>query len=136
MKRSAVVFLIVALPQSLSAQPFPAGGSLNATQKLGRDLFTQHCMVCHEHTQINMAPHFGPDISSQSLGGQDKALFDQISNGSPNMPGFKYVFNPQQIQAIVAYVKSLPAPPSPPAPGTARAAPRDEKPSQGDRHDD
>jgi len=33
-----------------------------------------------------------------------------ISNGTPNMPGFKYHFRPDQIDAIVAYVKTLPAP--------------------------
>jgi mono/diheme cytochrome c family protein len=126
MKRSAVVFLILAVPQVALAQPFPAGASLNAQQKLGRDLFTQHCMVCHEHTQITLAGHFGPDISGASLGGSDKALFEQISNGSPNMPGFKYVFEPDQIQAIVAYVKSLPQP----------VEPHTDKATRGSKSDD
>jgi mono/diheme cytochrome c family protein len=132
MKRSAVLFLIAAIPQTALAQPYPADATLDATQKLGRDLFTQHCMVCHEHTQLASAGHFGPDISGQSLGGKDDALFNQISNGSPNMPGFKYVFDPQQIRAIVAYVKSLPTP----AATATRVVPQGEKPSQGDRHDD
>jgi mono/diheme cytochrome c family protein len=116
------------VPQAAVAQTFPAETSLNATQRLGRDLFTQHCMVCHEHSQITAAGHFGPDISGQSLGGKDTALFAQISDGSPNMPGFKYVFSPDQIQAIVAYMKALPVP--------ARPAPRAQKPSEGDRSND
>jgi len=128
MKRSALLFLIAAISQTAAAQPFPAEDSLNATQKLGRDLFTQHCMVCHEHTQITSAGHFGPDISGQSLGGKDNALVDQISNGSPNMPGFKFVFDPTQIRAIVAYVKSLPAP--------AQEAPRAVKATPGSKADD
>jgi mono/diheme cytochrome c family protein len=130
MMRSVILFLVAALPQTVSAQPYPAAASLDATQTLGRDLFVQHCMVCHEHTQITSAGHFGPDISGQSLGGKDNALFDQISNGSPNMPGFKYVFDPQQIRAIVGYVKALPAP------APKGAAPRAEKSPEGDRHDD
>jgi mono/diheme cytochrome c family protein len=128
MKRGAMIFLLAAIPQVVAAQPFPADASLDATQKLGRDLFTQHCVVCHEHTQITAAGHFGPDISGQSLGGNDKAIFDQISNGSPNMPGFKYVFAPDQIGAIVAYVKVLPMPPQP--------APHAEKPARGSNTDD
>jgi mono/diheme cytochrome c family protein len=128
MKRSALLFLIAAIPQIAAAQPFPAGNSLNPTQSLGRDLFTQHCVVCHERTQITAAGHFGPDISGQSLGGNDKALFDQISNGSPNMPGFKYVFTPEQITAIVAYVKLLPAP--------AHEAPRADKSPKGSDSND
>ena len=129
MLRSALMLaLVAALPAAASAQPFPAEGTLYATQRLGRDLFTQHCMVCHEHTQITLAAHFGPDVSAQSLGGKDSALFQQISNGSPNMPGFKYMFDQQQISAIVSYVKLLPTPP--------REAPREQKPSEGARHDD
>jgi mono/diheme cytochrome c family protein len=38
-----------------------------------------------------------------------------ISNGTPNMPGFKYHFAPDQIDAIVSYLKTLPAPPARPA---------------------
>jgi mono/diheme cytochrome c family protein len=38
-----------------------------------------------------------------------------ISNGTPRMPGFKYHFEPAQIDAIVAYLKTIPTPP-PPAP--------------------
>ena len=132
MRRCAVplfaVLLAAIAPQTLAAQPYPAEDQLNAQQKLGRDLFVQHCMVCHEHTQITAAGHFGPDISGQSLGGKDNALFAQISDGSPNMPGFKYVFDPERMRAIVAYVKALPQP--------GRPAPRAEKNSQGDRHDD
>jgi mono/diheme cytochrome c family protein len=39
-----------------------------------------------------------------------------ISNGTPRMPGFKYHFEPTQIEAIVAYLKTIPAPPAPASP--------------------
>ncbi len=132
--RSVIVFPFAAVlqfavqPLAALAQTYPADGALDATQKIGRDLFTGHCMVCHEHTQISLADHFGPDISGRSLGGRDDALVAQISNGSPNMPGFKYVFDEAQIRAIVAYVKSLPTP--------VHRAQRDEKTPEGDRHAD
>jgi mono/diheme cytochrome c family protein len=123
MLRSAAIALFVfAVPQFASAQPFPAEDSLNPVQKTGRALFTQHCLVCHVHTQITGGAHFGPDLSSKSLGGQEKLLAEVIGNGSPNMPGFKYVFAPQQIAAIAAYVKSLP-PPAPSAPAPSEPAP-------------
>jgi mono/diheme cytochrome c family protein len=128
MKCSVILLLMTVVPLAAVAQTFPAETSLNATQQFGRDLFTQHCMVCHEHSQITAGGHFGPDISGQSLGGKETALFAQISDGSPNMPGFKYVFSPDQIQAIVAYMKALPVP--------ARPAPRAQKPSEGDRSND
>ncbi len=128
MKRNIVLFLIAAIPQIASAQPFPAGNTLNSTQKLGRDLFMQHCIVCHVREQITSAGHFGPALSGQSLGGKESVIVDVISNGTPNMPGFKYVFDPQQIGAIAAYVKALPAP--------VPEAPRAEKPTAGKQSDD
>jgi mono/diheme cytochrome c family protein len=105
--------LLSASAQVVPAQPFPAEDSLSATQKIGRNLFTQHCVVCHVHTQITAGPHFGPALSGQSLGGQDDVMAEVVSNGTPNMPGFKYQFEPQQIRAIVSYVKALPLPPPP-----------------------
>jgi len=33
-----------------------------------------------------------------------------ISNGTPRMPGFKHHFESPQIDAIVAYLKTIPAP--------------------------
>jgi mono/diheme cytochrome c family protein len=33
---------------------------------------------------------------------------DVIGNGTPRMPGFKYHFAPAEIEAIVAYLKTVP----------------------------
>jgi mono/diheme cytochrome c family protein len=41
---------------------------------------------------------------------------DVISNGTPRMPGFKHHFEPAQIEAIVAYLKTIPTPATPAAP--------------------
>jgi mono/diheme cytochrome c family protein len=35
---------------------------------------------------------------------------ETITNGTPRMPGFKLLFEPAQINAIVAYLKTVPAP--------------------------
>ena len=43
-----------------------------------------------------------------------------ISNGTPRMPGFKYHFEPTQIEAIVAFRKTIPTPPTPAPAATAR----------------
>ena len=42
----------------------------------------------------------GPD-------GRDDLLRTFISNGTARMPGFKYTYNPEQIAAIAAYIKTL-----------------------------
>jgi mono/diheme cytochrome c family protein len=47
-----------------------------------------------------------------------------ISNGTPRMPGFKIHFQPAEIDAIVAYLKTVPSPSAPaPAPARARSGP-------------
>jgi mono/diheme cytochrome c family protein len=125
---SAVLFLAALGAQAASAESFPPENSLTPTQKLGRDLFAQHCMVCHVRTQLTSPGHFGPTLFGQLLGNNEDAIAAFISNGTPNMPGFKYVFDQQQIRAIAAYVNALPAP--------KPAAPRADKPLQGKQSDD
>jgi len=51
---------------------------------------------------------FGPELSRLNLGGQEDLLRRFISEGTARMPGFKYTYNPEQIAAIAAYVKTLP----------------------------
>ena len=88
----------------------PAGSeSLNETQQLGRRLFVQSCGVCHVNVQQKTAL-YGPALSKASLGGQDDVMREVISNGTPRMPGFKHHFERAEIDAIVAYLKTVPAP--------------------------
>ena len=85
--------------------------SLNDTQRQGRALFAQSCGVCHTNVQ-RTSTRYGPALSKDSLGGQDDVMRDVISNGTPRMPGFKYHFEPAQIEAIVAYLRTIPPPPA------------------------
>jgi len=111
----AVWLVFAAGIQAAMAQPFPASDTLTPQQLLGRNLFNQSCMVCHVKLQITSPAKYGTDLSKNALGGQEAVMRDVISNGTPNMPGFKYHFEPEQIDAIVSYVKTLPVqPPSNP----------------------
>jgi len=121
MKSSAFVVLLTVpfatLPQSVSAQP--AAELLSEAQQLGMRLYNQSCVVCHAKPQITSG-QYGPALSQESAGGREDVMRDVIANGTPRMPGFKFQFEPPQIAAIVAYLKTVPAPPpAPPAP-TAR----------------
>jgi mono/diheme cytochrome c family protein len=110
-KRAAMLLagtLFAGLPLAASAQS--AGGAAPSDQQtLGMGLFNQHCRVCHTKPLLT-SPQYGPVLSKQSLGGDDRALHDFIANGTPRMPGFKYSFAPAEIDAIVAYLKTVPAP--------------------------
>jgi mono/diheme cytochrome c family protein len=83
--------------------------ALDDKELLGMRLFNQSCRVCHTKPQLT-SPLYGPALSQASAGGQDNIMRDVISNGTPRMPGFKYHFEPAQIDAIVAYLKTIPAP--------------------------
>jgi mono/diheme cytochrome c family protein len=97
------------LAQQPLAQQAPASAALNDKELLGMRLFNQSCRLCHTKPQLT-SPLYGPVLSRQSLGGQDNVMREVISNGTPRMPGFKHHFEQPEIDAIVAYLKTIPAP--------------------------
>jgi mono/diheme cytochrome c family protein len=98
-----------AWPIALALATTPAfAQELDATQRQGQHLFNQSCRVCHAKPQLNSV-QFGPVLSKSSASGNPKAMHDVIANGTPRMPGFKYHFKPEQIDAIVAYLQTVSA---------------------------
>jgi mono/diheme cytochrome c family protein len=118
MKRSAAVrsgvrpavllaaFLGVLAAGGASAQR--ADDGLTATQKLGRQVFAQSCGICHLPPQIN-ARTYGPLLSKDTAGGSDEVIRGLISEGTPRMPAFKHYLARAEIDAIIAYLKTVPA---------------------------
>jgi mono/diheme cytochrome c family protein len=113
-RRVGIALFLLTMPQGVLAQPADSGVALNDTQKLGQRLFYQSCVVCHTKPQITSG-QYGPVLSKDSLNGQEDVMREFISQGTSRMPGFKFQFEPAQINAIVAYLKTLPAPPAPAA---------------------
>jgi mono/diheme cytochrome c family protein len=125
--RGAAILLTLLGSWSVAALAQPAGSdNLTDTQKLGRRLFNQSCMVCHTKPALT-AGLYGPALSQQSVGGQADVMREVISNGTPRMPGFKYNFEPAQIDAVVAYLKTVPkqAAPGSASTGTSTRGPVD-----------
>ena len=119
MKCSAWMLLLsfAAWPQLAVAQQ--AAVPLNDKELAGRNLFAQHCIVCHVKVQLAAGGQYGPILSKDSLGGMADVMREFISGGTPNMPGFKYMFRPEQIDSLVAYIKTISVPQpagAPPAP--------------------
>jgi mono/diheme cytochrome c family protein len=100
-----------AISLTLAAAPACAQG-LDATQLTGEHLFNQSCRVCHAKPQFNSA-QYGPTLSKASANGDARAMHEVIANGTPRMPGFKHHFKPEQIDAIVAYLMTVPPPGAP-----------------------
>ena len=121
MSRHAWVMPFVLWPLAAAAQPASGG---NDQTMLGMRLFNQSCRVCHTQPQL-VSPQYAPVLSMSTLGGKADVMRETISNGTPRMPGFKYHFKPAEIDAIVAYIKTIPAPSDAPPPvksGSSRDA--------------
>ena len=97
------VVLLAGLPQL----GFAADVELNDQQKLGWRYFETSCGVCHTRPTL-IAGMYGPEINKETAGGREDVLRGIITNGTPRMPGFKYTYNPDQIAAIAAFIKTLP----------------------------
>jgi mono/diheme cytochrome c family protein len=120
--RMVAAGFIAALPL-LFAVLQPAWTQNSDQQTLGLRLFNQSCRVCHAKPQLS-SPQYGPALSMNTLGGNAEAMRQFISNGTPRMPGFRYTLKPVEIDAIVAYIKTIPAPAeAAPASGKPGAAP-------------
>ena len=96
--------VVVLASQAANAQ----SGALNDAHHQGRALFNQSCRVCHTPPALN-APLYGPALNQDTQRGRDDVLAEIIAEGSPRMPGFKYQFSPDQIAAIVGYLRTVPA---------------------------
>jgi mono/diheme cytochrome c family protein len=108
MKCSAVALLLLLAvwPQGAAAQQ--AGTDLNDIQKHGRQVFAQSCGVCHLPPALN-ARTYGPGLSKETAGGSDEVIRGVISEGTPRMPAFKHYLQRAEIDAIIAYLKTVPA---------------------------
>lgn len=115
----AIAAVVVLAAASAAAQE----PQLNDTQELGQSLFVQSCGVCHLKPQLT-APRFAPTLSRDSASGNESAMRQVISDGTPRMPGFKYLFSETQIAAIASYLKTVP-PAAPEAPPAAKREGRD-----------
>jgi mono/diheme cytochrome c family protein len=106
MQRSVFVAAFVVASASGAFAQAP-DASFSDAQKVGLRLFSQSCGVCHTLVQ-QRTKQYAPVLSRETLGGDEELMREYISNGTPRMPGFRYNFEPDQISAIVQYIKTVP----------------------------
>jgi len=115
MKRTAwfgLFALAVASSQGASAQQ--PGDNLTEQQKMGRQVFAQSCGVCHLPPTLG-AKTYGPPLNKEAGGGDDEVVREFIVNGTPRMPAFKFYLKPDEIEAIISYVRAVPVQAAAPA---------------------
>jgi len=99
------LFVLAASAQGASAQQ--ASGNFSDQQKVGRQVFAQSCGVCHLPPSLG-ARTYGPALNKDAGGGDDDVMREFITNGTPRMPAFKHYLKPEQIEAIISYVRTVP----------------------------
>jgi len=80
----------------------------------------QSCGVCHLPPSLN-AKTYGPPLNKAAANGDDSIMREYILNGTPRMPAFKHYLKDNEIDAIIAYVRTVPVAAAP-----AGQAPRGE----------
>jgi mono/diheme cytochrome c family protein len=120
MKRSVPVLLILL---TLGARPGvtqKTGAGLTDQQLLGRQLLAQSCAVCHLPSGPG-AKTYGPSLNKSTIPEEDEAVRQVILDGNSRMPGFKYFLQPTQIDAIIAYLRTVPPRARPAAPAQQKS---------------
>lgn len=109
-----VLMVVIGAPHAFAQQ---APDALNDQQRLGRQVLGQSCGVCHL-PPARSARTYGPVLSKASGGGDDALVRKVILEGTPRMPAFKHFLQPSEIDAIIAFIRTVPTP------APAAAAPR------------
>src|SRR6185295_5403390 len=102
---STLLLVLAAVAPAAYAQR----GELNETQQLGRQVYAQSCGVCHLQPSLGVKT-YGPMLNMASAGGNDELMRAFIVNGTDRMPAFKYYLKPAEIDAIIAYLRTVPVP--------------------------
>jgi len=107
MKHTTCVGLFVLAISCQGAIAQQAGDNLTDQQKMGRQVLAQSCGVCHLPPSLG-ARTYGPALNKDAGGGDEDVVREFITNGTPRMPAWKYYLKPAQIDAIIAYLKTVP----------------------------
>jgi mono/diheme cytochrome c family protein len=104
-------------PELLLAQNAPAAApsrpaKLTEQETRGENLFRQRCSLCHLPRKLKFGSPavIGPDLTGLfKEAGPDKMklLRGSILKGSPSMPGFQYGLVPEEVDDLIAYLKTL-----------------------------
>lgn len=105
--------LALLLAVLLSASPAQATHEPPSEKEAAFQLVLERCYLCHylDRTDYKFAPSLKGIYTREgrSLANgkpvNDQTLTEIISEGTANMPGFKYTLNAQQIQLILKFLK-------------------------------
>ena len=98
--------------QSKPSAVAPGAAKLSEEATRGENLFLQRCSICHLPRKLKFGspPVIGPSLSGQfksATPDQMKVLRGFILKGGPDMPGFQYGLEPNEVDDLISYLKTL-----------------------------
>ncbi len=101
--------------QTKAGAPFKPNPSLSEQEKQGQYLFFQRCSLCHvaQYTKTSSVSDLPPVFVSldglfkDADPSTEKTARTFILNGTQRMPGFRYGLKTEEIDALIAYLKTL-----------------------------
>lgn len=110
---ASIAFLMIVMAYGVSEmsrkKPYPAKEIKITTDEssagvLGPNIYAANCVMCHGEDGAK-GLNGSKDLRVSTM---DKSLMiDIITNGKGNMPAYKKVLSPQEIEAVAEYVKTL-----------------------------
>ena len=73
----------------------------------GKGLFQQRCSLCHLPRNYDDDSTYGPKLTAATVTGKEAVVREFIRQGTPKMPGFQYGLTPEEIDSIIAYLKTV-----------------------------
>jgi mono/diheme cytochrome c family protein len=108
------------LSAAVAGQSPSSAPNLSAAEKTGRKIFQTRCAMCHVGqdpatgmaTSANATPRqttFGP-LLSKAQAANEAGLREKIKTGGPRMPGYKLALTDEQIDQVIAFMKTVERP--------------------------
>jgi streptogramin lyase/mono/diheme cytochrome c family protein len=114
MKSTFLTVLVLTTVSPLAALGQSASAPLNDVQESGMQLFQRRCQICHTYPTLTAKQSFARVLYNDIVEGNEASARATISKGRPGeMPGFQYGLEPEEIDSIVEYLKTLEEPPKP-----------------------
>ncbi len=101
---------VLASTQLIAASPNAADSGSASLERTGKRLFLQRCSLCHLPPlgRPSYVRSFGPPLNGFVNSPEREArVAEVIRRGTGRMPGFQYGLEPKEIDAIVAYLKTM-----------------------------
>ena len=110
----AILFISMSKNAQAQSAKNSAGSPLTNQEKRGEGLFLQRCGACHL-SRISTTPKlgkaYGPSLKGvlpeNADSDQETSIRQFILKGTGRMPGFQYGLKAEEIDEIVAYLKTL-----------------------------